>query len=46
VEKYFTARQTTVDNITQRLLITCGIPKAIDTHPKYVTLTAFARQKS
>jgi hypothetical protein len=45
VEKYCTAGQATDSNITRRLRIACWITKAINTHPQYVILIAFSRQK-
>ena len=41
MEKYGTARETTDDNILQRMRIACSITTATDTHSEYVTLIAF-----
>ena len=41
IEKYCRARQTTDDNIKQRMRFACWIPKATDTHSEYVILIAF-----
>jgi hypothetical protein len=41
VEKYGTARQTTDDNIIQRMRFACWITKATDTHSEYVIFIAF-----
>jgi hypothetical protein len=45
VEKYGTARQTTEDNIIQRMRSACWINEAIDRHSEYVTLIAFLWQQ-
>jgi len=45
VEKYYRAGQATDDNITGRMCFACCIPKATDTHSRYVILVAFPRQK-
>ena len=33
------------DDITRRMRIACWIPKATDTHSKYITLIAFPQQQ-
>jgi hypothetical protein len=33
------------DNIVPRMRIACGVPKATNTHPEHVKLTAFGGQK-
>jgi hypothetical protein len=43
--QYGTAAQATVDSIIRRMRIACWIPKAIDTHSGYVTLTAFPHKQ-
>ena len=35
-KKYDIARETTDDNIIQRMRLACWIPKATDTHSEYV----------
>jgi hypothetical protein len=37
--------QDTDENIIQRMLLACWIPKATDTHSEYSTIIAFPRQK-
>jgi len=45
VEKYCTTGQATDDNINGLISFACCIPKATDTHSRYVILVAFPRQK-
>ena len=45
VDKFWTARQNTDDDVTRRMRIICWVPKATDTHSEYVTLIVFLRQK-
>ena len=42
--KYSRARQVTDENIIQRMRLACWITQAVDTHPKYAILFAFALQ--
>jgi hypothetical protein len=44
MEKYGRTGQATDDNIIRRMRISYWITKAIDTHPEYVKLLAFASQ--
>jgi hypothetical protein len=44
MEKYCTAGQATDGNIIRSMRFACWIPKATDTHSKYVILIAFPRQ--
>ena len=41
MKKYATARQTTDDSISRRMLFACWITKTTNTHSEYVILTAF-----
>jgi hypothetical protein len=43
VDKYGRIRQTTDDNIIQRMRLACWITKATGTHSEYVILIAFPR---
>jgi len=45
VEKYGRPRQDTGDSIIQRMHIACLITKDTNTHPEYVLLYAFPKQK-
>ena len=45
VENYDRARQDIGDSKIRRMRITCLITKATDTHPEYVILSAFPKQK-
>jgi len=45
VEKYGRARQAIDDHIIQRMCFACWIPKATNTPPEYVILTAFPLQQ-
>jgi hypothetical protein len=44
VGKYCAAVQTTDVNITQRMRLACHIPKATNTHTKYITFIAIPLQ--
>jgi len=41
MEKYYTARPATDDDIILHTRIACWIPKVTNTHSEYVTVTAF-----
>ena len=45
VKKYCTAGQVTDGNIIRRMPIACWIPKARNTHPDCVILTAYRLQQ-
>ena len=45
MEKYSRAGQATHNSIVRRMLISCWIPKATNTHSEYVILTAFPLQQ-
>jgi hypothetical protein len=45
VENYDRARQDTGDSIIWLMRIACLITKSTDTHPEYVILSAFPKQK-
>jgi hypothetical protein len=45
VEKYCTARQTTSENIIQRMRIAYRVPKPTQAKPEYVIRTAVALQQ-
>jgi hypothetical protein len=45
MEKYCTAGQAADDNITRRIRIACWIPKATNTHSRYVIMITFSLQQ-